>query len=105
MAILTAADFGNPIVNGTYTSSGSKDGQTRYVKDSNSNIIIEYRSEYGPYCFSGAYYMLSINQIEGSVPITKPLYKVDSSDPTDTSWVSMLPQTAGSTYNTAGTVS
>ena len=38
MATLTVASFGNPIVNGTYTDNGSKDGQTRYVKDSDSTV-------------------------------------------------------------------
>jgi hypothetical protein len=105
MAILTVADFGNPLVNGIFTSDGSKDGQLRYVKNNNANIIIEYREEYGPYCFSGAYYILIIHQIEGAIPITKPLYKIDSDDPTGLTWVTMQSQTEGPVWNTVGTVS
>ena len=105
MATLTVADFGNPIVNGDYTSSGTKDGETRYVKDDNENIVLEYREEYGPYCFSGAYYLISTTAINGAIPIEKPVYKVDSDDPTDLTWVTMQDQTVGSAYNAVGTVS
>jgi len=105
MATLTVADFGNPIVNGNYTSSGTKDGEARYVKDDNENMVLEYREEYGPYNFSGAYYLILTTQTTGSIPLEEPLYKVDSNDPTDLTWVTMQDQSAGSTYNGVGTVS
>ena len=105
MATKTAADFGNPNVNGTYTDSGTKDGQTSYVKDDNSNMILEYRTKWGPYCESGAYYIFSIDQIQGAIPIEDPIYKVDSNDPDTDAWVTMQDQTLGATYNVAGTVS
>lgn len=105
MSTLTVANFGNPIVNGSYTSDGTKDGKDRYIKDDNSNIVIEYREQFGPYCFSGAYYIILLN--EGVRPMlgADPLYKIDSEDPTDLTWVTMQNQSVGSAYNSVGTVS
>ena len=105
MATLTVASFGNPVVNGTYTDSGSKDGQTRYVKDDNASMIIEYRNEFGPYCFSGAYYIIAIDEVQGAIPIEDPVYKIESEDPTDLTWVTMQDQSVGSAFNAIGTVS
>ena len=105
MATLTVASFGNPVVNGTYTDQGTKDGQSRYVKDSDATVILEYRAEFGPYSFSGAYYLFKIDQVSGAIPIEDPLYKVEGTDPTATGWKSLQDQTVGTNYNTAGTVS
>ena len=105
MATLTVASFGNPVVNGTYTDSGSKDGQTRYVKDSDSSVVIEYRHEFGPYSFSNTYYMILTSQIQGAIPIEGPIYKVLGTDPTASGWVTMQDQSVGSTWNSVGTVS
>jgi len=105
MATLTVADFGNPVVNGIYTDSGTKDGQLRYVKNNNANIVMEYREEFGPYCFSGAYYIIALNKIEGAIRIEGPLYKIESDDPTDLTWVTMQDQSVGGTWNAVGTVS
>jgi hypothetical protein len=104
MATLTVASFGNPVVNGAYTSSGSKDGQLRYVKDSDSTMVIEYRTEYGPYSFTASYYMIKTDQIEGAIPIEDPVFKVVGSDPTASGWVTMQDQSVGSSYNSVGTV-
>jgi len=104
MATLTVASFGNPVVNGAYTSSGSKDDQTRYVKDDDSTVVVEYRSEYGPYSFAASYYMIKTDQIEGSIPIEDPVYKIEGSDPTASGWVTMQDQSVGSSYNSVGTV-
>jgi hypothetical protein len=105
MATLTVANFGNPVVNGTYTDSGSKDGQTRYVKNGNSDMVIEYREEFGPYSFTNTYYMILTHQIQGAVPVEDPLYKVLGSDPTASGWATMQDQSVGSSYNSTGTVS
>jgi len=105
MANLTVSNFGNPVVNGTYTSDGTKDSKDRYVKDNNSSVIIEYREQFGPYCFSGAYYIILINEGARSMLIEEPLYKIDSDDPTDLTWVTMQSQSVGSSYNSVGTVS
>ena len=105
MATLTVANFGNPVVNGDYTDEGTKDGQARYVKDDNANIIMEYREEFGPYCFSAAYYIIALDEIRGAVRIEDPIYKIDSDDPTDLTWVTMQDQTVGDTWNAVGTVS
>ena len=104
MATLTVASFGNPLVNGAYTDSGSKDGQSRYVKNNNSNMVIEYRTKYGPYSEAAGYYMIQTFQIEGAIPIEDPLYRVAGSDATATGWTSMQSQSAGSTWNSTGTV-
>jgi len=105
MTSLTVSDFGNPIVNGSYSSDGTKDGQTRYVKSDNSNVIIEYREEFGPYCFSEAYYIILVNEGARSMLIEEPLYKIDSDDPTGLTWITMQGQSLGSNYNSVGTVS
>jgi hypothetical protein len=104
MATLTVENFGNPVVNGDYTSDGTKDGQLRYVKDDDTNIVLEYRNEFGPYCFSDAYYLIYLKNV-GGITIEDPLYKVESDDPTAVTWVTMQDQTVGDSYNAVGTVS
>ena len=104
MATLTVAGFGNTLVNGTYTDSGTKDSQPRYVKDNNSSMVIEYRNKFGPYSFSNTYYMILTSQIEGAIPIERPLYKIVGADPTSSDWKTMQDQSVGSTWNSTGTV-
>ena len=101
MANLTVAGFGNADVNGTYIEDGIFDGYAFYKKGTTS--ILGYYSKFGPYSFTGGYYIVEIGQIEGSIPIYMPKYKVASTDPTSSGWISLVSQTSGET--TVGTVS
>jgi len=101
MANLTVAGFGAPALNGTYVEDGTFDGYALYKKG--TTALLGYYTEYGPYSFTGSYYLVEIKQIEGSIPIHTPKYKVISTDPTSSDWVSMVTQISGE--GTVGTVS
>ena len=101
MANLTVAGFGDADLNGTYVENGTFDGYAFYKKG--TTAILGYFEELGPYSFSGAYYIIKIGQIEGSIPVITPKYKVEDTDPTSSGWVSLVSQTSGET--TVGTVS
>ena len=97
MSFINLAGFSNTLVNGLYSSAGAgtKDGYARYVKTTDSNYIVEYRSEFGPYCFSGSYYVIRIANIGGAIPKTIPMYRNDSSSVGGGTWVSLQNDTAG----------
>lgn len=76
-------------LNGTYTSDGAHDGYTRYVNDTDANIVVEYKTEYGPYSFAPFYYIIKTTGTEGAIPIEKPLYQNSSTDPEAGVWVDM----------------
>jgi len=104
MATKTVSGFGKTVANGTYsdTGAGTKDGYARYVNGSDSNLILEYRSEFGPYCFSGSYYIIQLTETEGAIRIEKPLYKNNNVSPTGGTWITLQDVSSGS--NTIGTV-
>lgn len=101
MANLTVAGFGDADINGTYVEDGTFDGYAFYKNGTTS--ILGYYSEFGPYSFTGSYYIVKTEQMEGSIPIYTPKYKVISTDPTSSGWISMVSQSSGE--NTVGTVS
>lgn len=83
----------DPTVNGAYHLDGEKDGFPRYVKETdadNQTTVIEYRNQFGPYSFEPFYYILRIYQIPGSVPIEKPLFKNNTTDPNSGEWVKVV---------------
>ena len=90
MATLTLSGFQTyELINGDYTSTETHDGYDRFVKDSDENTIVEYKTQYGPYSFSGAYYIIKIFEVEGSVPIEKPLYRNNGTDASVGTWIDM----------------
>ena len=99
---MTVSGFGDASLNGVYLQNGVFDGQPYYEKTNNTGAV-EYRIEYGPYTFSGAYYIVAITQTEGSIDIHTPKYRILSTDPTGSGWESMVSPLSGE--DTVGTVS
>ena len=97
---LTVASFGDTSANGTYADSGTFNGQTLYRKD--ATYFIAYHEELGPYSFAAGYYIFKKSQIEGSIPIYTPEYRVAGTDPTSSAWTSLMDQSSAQT--TVGTV-
>lgn len=99
--MLTVSGFGDASANGTYTEEKTFNGYSLYRKD--SNYFIAYYDENGPVSFEGAYYIVREDEIEGSIRLDTPEYKVVGTDPTASGWVNLLDQRSGGT--TVGTVS
>jgi len=81
--------FDDPAINGSYTEDKTHDGYTRYVNNDNPDIIIEYRNEFGPYSFSGQYYIIEKFDIGGAIPIYKPRYYNPSTNAKSNVWIKM----------------
>ena len=92
--------FGKTSMNGLYNQVGVFNGKAFYSKDANTHLV--YKLKNGPYSFLGSYYLTKTYQIQGSIPINKPIYSVEGDDPTASSWQSLLDQR--SAENTVGSI-
>jgi len=90
------SNFGDTACNGIYHYSGEHDGYSFYLKNTNNYLLI-YKSQYGPYSFTGAYYIEKIVVTNNSVPIYIPKYKSVTTNLTTTSWISLASITSDET--------
>ena len=94
---VVVSGFGTTSVNGTYICAEENfNGYQFYQKD--ANHILAYYIKLGPYSFSGAYYLIKLYQIEGSIPRWVPLYRLAGTSPSGSAlWQYLVPQTSGQT--------
>ena len=91
--------FGNSDVNGSYDYVGEYNSYPLYQK---GNFYIFYSSTYMPWSNAEGYYIAEKKQIQGSIPILKPIYRISGTSSEGTvSWHSLLDVTSGE--NTVGT--
>jgi len=96
---IVISGFGNDGVNGSYSYSGEFNGYPAYQKGIYSLLYYQKR---GPWCELASYYISKRCQIQGSVSISKPLYRVAGTNAAATTgWESLEPSTSGE--NTTGT--
>jgi hypothetical protein len=99
--MVTVANFGDSAANGTYTLEATFNGYPFYRK--NAYYYMAYHEQYGPYSFTPSYYIFKSTQLEGSIRINRPEYKVEGTDATASGWINMMSQSSGETD--VGTVS
>jgi hypothetical protein len=91
--------FGDENTNGNYDYIGDYNSYAAYQK---GNFFILYYSQNMPWSMAEGYYIAEKKQIQGSIPILKPLYKLASNNASAiTGWTSLMDATSGE--NTSGT--
>jgi len=88
--------FGVTSINGTYNRIHDFNGYPLYRKD--SSHLLAYFSQYGPYSFAEAYYLIKKFQIGTSIPLWVPFYRLAGhSENGSTLWQYLGPNTSGET--------
>ena len=86
MQQIKVSGFAELEVNGTYTSTITRDGHSHYEKDGDPRYIISYYNKNGPNSCEPSYYIVKIFKIGYSAPIYVPMYKTTKIDLTTATW-------------------
>jgi hypothetical protein len=92
---ITINGFGNSDVNGIYSYVGEYNGYPMYQK---GQFYVFYSIKYGEWSETASYYVIEKKQIQGSIPIYKPLYRLSGSNvESSNAWSSLTGITSGET--------